>query len=437
MANQMNNNKINANPTKEFFIEMLTRDIALDRAILDLIDNSVDSSRSMNKPKSWIKLTMDKNKFEIYDNCGGMDRHVAQNYAFRFGRPSDSPETPNSVGQFGVGMKRTLFKLGCQFVVESRKNDDCFRVKIDVNEWKSKEERNWTFDIEDVTDSELDNGETKITVTSLYREISDFFEQDTFINSLSKEISSAHFKSISKGLDIYINGVKASSYDISFVNSNEIKPFSEIFEIDNVTIKIVAGIAERDIKKGGWYIVCNGRLVDSAEQSSTSGWGTDKIPQYHADYAFFRGVVEFECENSSRLPWTTTKTGVDRSNPIFTAALLQMKIAMRPIIAFLRNRVKEDSQEKNSLLDTTPLNDAIRSAINENKLITLHKINTTTEFIAPEPSEPLSEPRETSIQYKVLTEEINIVKESLGVVSNTDVGRGTFNYYMEYECKNG
>jgi len=33
---------IDASPTKDFFVSMLTRDISLDDAILDLLDNCVD-----------------------------------------------------------------------------------------------------------------------------------------------------------------------------------------------------------------------------------------------------------------------------------------------------------------------------------------------------------------------------------------------------------
>ena len=33
---------VDASPTKEFFIKMLTRDIALEDAILDLLDNCLD-----------------------------------------------------------------------------------------------------------------------------------------------------------------------------------------------------------------------------------------------------------------------------------------------------------------------------------------------------------------------------------------------------------
>ncbi|HDU8642531.1 ATP-binding protein [Morganella morganii] len=433
----ISDNKINANPTKEFFIDMLTRDIALDRAILDLIDNSVDASRQEGKPDSWIRLTLKDDKFEIYDNCGGIDRHIAKNYAFRFGRASDSPETPNSVGQFGVGMKRTLFKLGKKFVVESKKNNNSFRISIDVDEWKNREEDNWTFEIEHIDNTELNDGETKIIVTDLYKEISNQFNLPTFANSLSNEVSSAHFKSINSGLKIYINEKLASEYKLVILNSDEIKPYRSEIIVDDVKINIIAGISERILKKGGWYIVCNGRLVESAEQTEMSGWRGDGIPQYHADYAFFRGVVEFDCSNSSKLPWTTTKTGVDSNNPVYIAALHHMKVAMRQIIAFLRSRAKEDQQFKSTLLESTPLNNEIERAIKEKKFVVPSAVSTSDKFISPSPLSPLSEPKETSVQYKIPTKDMNKVKESLGVSSNSEAGKQTFYYYMEYECKNG
>ena len=36
--------EIDASPTKAFFIDNLTRDLTLEDAILDLIDNSVDAA---------------------------------------------------------------------------------------------------------------------------------------------------------------------------------------------------------------------------------------------------------------------------------------------------------------------------------------------------------------------------------------------------------
>ncbi|MGI2144023.1 ATP-binding protein [Shewanella frigidimarina] len=143
----MASEKIDASPTKEFFIDMLVRDIDLDRAILDLIDNSVDAwVENRSDDNKFIKINFDSNQFIIHDNCGGMDFELAKTYAFRFGRPKERATTPNSVGQFGVGMKRTLFKLGKSFKIVSRKDDKCFQVSVDVNNWKSSD--TWNFDIE-------------------------------------------------------------------------------------------------------------------------------------------------------------------------------------------------------------------------------------------------------------------------------------------------
>lgn len=37
----MPNNIIDGNPTKKFFIDMITRDISIEDAIIDLLDNSI------------------------------------------------------------------------------------------------------------------------------------------------------------------------------------------------------------------------------------------------------------------------------------------------------------------------------------------------------------------------------------------------------------
>ena len=140
--------EINANPTKEFFIYMLTKDIELERAILDLIDNSIDGAKRLRSDGDYEGLTLEiqisTDGLTIEDNCGGIPVEVAQKYAFRFGRPHDMPETQKSVGQFGVGMKRSIFKLGKKALIKSKSSDGEFEVSIDVDEWLV-DPKNWTF----------------------------------------------------------------------------------------------------------------------------------------------------------------------------------------------------------------------------------------------------------------------------------------------------
>src|SRR5262245_32381433 len=122
--------RIDASPTKAFFTAMLVRDIPLDRAIIDLVDNSVDGALRERPDHNWaayvVEINFDRDHFLISDNCGGIPVSVARNYAFKFGRPTDQDCTTESIGRFGVGMKRALFKMGGAFVVRSTTRDSRF-----------------------------------------------------------------------------------------------------------------------------------------------------------------------------------------------------------------------------------------------------------------------------------------------------------------------
>ena len=103
---------------------MLVKDIELIPAVVDLVDNSVDGARRVRGDRRLdglgVTITADTEAFVIEDNCGGIDIDTARHYAFRFGRPADFEGLARSVGQFGVGMKRALFKLGSSFEARSR-----------------------------------------------------------------------------------------------------------------------------------------------------------------------------------------------------------------------------------------------------------------------------------------------------------------------------
>ena len=93
-----NGRSAHANPTKAFFVNMITRDITFEDSILDLIDNSVDSAwKSTGSPPIglgddadlsayWISISVSPERFYIEDNCGGMTLDDAVDHAFSFGR---------------------------------------------------------------------------------------------------------------------------------------------------------------------------------------------------------------------------------------------------------------------------------------------------------------------------------------------------------------
>jgi len=95
---------IDAMPTKELFIEMLTRDISLIPAIVDLVDNSTDGAKRLKGDDSYsdlnVRLSLDADEFKLSDNC------VTGRFKY------------TTCGRFKMhhprGFINRLFSLGCQ-----------------------------------------------------------------------------------------------------------------------------------------------------------------------------------------------------------------------------------------------------------------------------------------------------------------------------------
>ena len=180
--------KVKVEPTKELFVYILTRDIAHQAAIIELVDNSVDGAKRVAGDADELSafavdIDFDGNKFSIRDNCGGIPLDVAREYAFRFGRAEGMERVPGSIGQFGVGMKRALFSFGRRYVVESATKDDWFRLKVDLNDWL-KEKESWDFSLSEYGRNEGNKPiGTWIEVTDLVDDASRQFELDYFPNS--------------------------------------------------------------------------------------------------------------------------------------------------------------------------------------------------------------------------------------------------------------
>ena len=212
-------NIIKGSPTKQFFIDMITRDISIKDAIIDLLDNSIDGANRLATAAGksdfkelglYVLLCLSENELSIEDNCGGFSLETAKEYAFRFGRPIDAPQESNTIGRFGIGMKRSLFKMGRNFSVESKCGADHYRISVDVAMWGTKkrevdgiQDDDWSFDFENITDgSGLQTDGTKIKVTNLYDGVSNQFRDGVFKSSLREEIMKLLNFSIIKGIHL-------------------------------------------------------------------------------------------------------------------------------------------------------------------------------------------------------------------------------------------
>lgn len=426
--------RVSAEPTKGFFIEMLTKDVALSDAIADLVDNSVDAARAIRPNKEFeglhVRIAFDTEHFRIEDNCGGIPIDVARKYAFRFGRPTDVEAIPYSIGRFGVGMKRALFKLGRWFRVDSRTRKERFVLEVDVADWQEPE-RKWEFRFneidEDAPTVPEDKRGTTILVRQLIPGVSDEFGLDNFKTALVKGLELAHQFALAHGFEITINATKLKPKALRLLVADELKPALYRAKLDGtggppVSVTLYAGIDESKPDEAGWDVFCNDRLVLGADQTRVTGWsGRGGVPKFHNQYARFRGYAFFEAEDPAKLPWNTTKTGIDHDSPLYQAIQQQMIGLMKPVVTFLNQLDAEGDRGR--------LHDAVESA----KPTALTRITHVGAFEAP--ARPKSKaPRTRRIQYDKPTDQVERVMRELDVTTLTAVGEKTFDYYYDLEC---
>ena len=348
---------VSARPVKSFFVSMLTRDIKLEEAILDLLDNCVDGILRTNTNESdqpyagyWAAITFDAESFVIADNCGGIPPALLD-YAFRLGRAIDYPgdqKPRGAVGVYGIGMKRAIFKMGESCVISTQHENSSYQVSID-RAWL-RDEDDWDIPFSQTGPPASEDG-TRITVTDLIDGIATALgdQRETFAAELAEMVSTHYSFIIDKGFSVTINGSTIRSRSLGFVytpdsrsNAPAIRPFTyEATTEDGVDVFMAVGfngeipseddvLAEeeemsRSSEDAGWTVVCNDRAVLFCDRSELTGWGETGVPRYHTQFIAVSGIVEFRCEDPEKLPTTTTKRGVNASSLLY----LQVKNKMR------------------------------------------------------------------------------------------------------------
>lgn len=347
--------RVEAEPTKEFFVSMLVRDIELLDAIIDLLDNSIDGARRLRGDGAlddlFVRVVVDEAGFSIEDNCGGIEAEVARRYAFRFGRPEQRAPEAWSVGQFGVGMKRTLFKLGTGFHITSRSRSSSFQLDVDVDDWLADPE--WDFQFTTLAEGEnndLASTGTKIEVDRPHEEVRSNFVVSSWRSRLVEDIRLKHRMSLEAGLLVEVNGEPVEPRSLLLrSDSGFLEPFRKElhYERFGVDVVLIVGLGESEPIDAGWYVLCNSRLVLGPDRTNATVWqggGRQSrigIPNYHDQYSRFRGLALFSAENPLHLPWTTTKNGVDQDSPVWRSARVEMESATRPLIDLLNQLDKE------------------------------------------------------------------------------------------------
>ncbi len=409
---------INGKPTKRLFINTLTKDVSLIDAILDLVDNAIDGyTRHKFDSRKEIKLSIKPNKFEIWDNCGGIKLDHLRKEVFQFGvievRDTDT------LGVYGIGLKRAIFKIGNIISLKSDDSEYYYEVDINLNEWEKKD--GWDHEFTLVEDSKH-SAFTSISVTDINEDISKPFEMNSFINELIDRISRTYFLFLQKNVDVFVNDIKVEPIELKIGFSDNIAPAVSFFKINGVEGKLVSG-PHPDIKDPGWYVFFNSRLIIAGNREKLTGWGDRGVPQFHPKYNRFKGFAYLNSTDPSLLPWNTSKNGLDTSSSVYKALLIKMQTLTQKYTSFMSKAYPTENDEKLGI-----------EVLGDLKEKPMREFIVDQEFRATPLIKKL---RHSTITYSKPIEEINLLKANFGRkgMSNKKLGELTFQYYKEMECQ--
>jgi hypothetical protein len=434
---------------------MFTRDISLEDCVLDLVDNSIDglirsrgievSSKLLREQKKLsaaevrglpkISISYSEAEFKIEDTCGGIDREHAMTEVFNFGHAEG--DVPGTLGVYGIGLKRAIFKIGFQFDMASKTPEEGFSVDdLDLEDWVKKDQKleDWKIPLRFIPGAaaKTDAG-TRITVKRLRPEVQMRMKDGTFETKLHTTISQSYSLFLNRHVQIFINGTVVEPYRIPLGGSTEVQPARDEFEVDDVLVNIVASLAtpneegEWTQEPAGWYVLCNGRVVLAADKTELTGWGTLGSPGYHnSKHRRFVGVVFFQSENALALPWTTTKRGLNRESPVYQRARNRMKGVAKPIFSFLdqmsKNEPREEAVEREIAGQVKPV--SIASVVA--KPAEAFRVVFTRR--AP--------PTTVRVQYDAEKADVDRIRKKLNRHGwgAGRIGRHTFDYFLKMEC---
>lgn len=446
------NDRVFGHPSKAFFVDMITRDLTVEASILDLIDNALDEAVARqgvdvtavltapgngDRPgfaDAKVTIAIDEDSFIIKDTCGGISVEKARETVFRFGNPG-AREHIGGLGVYGIGMKRSFFKLGRQIAVRSATDTERFVVDIDVAQWTEKGDDDWDFSFTTVEQlprtTERPTPGTEIRITNLTEAARRRFRSPGFINDLLRRVECTYALFIKAGLQLHINSRQAVSKLPANVTSDQrITPARRNLKVDHVEVLILVGVSPRDDQTPhGWYVFCNGRIVLYADKTTVTGWGNG-LPKWHTKFGHFVGYACFRSDDVRRLPWPTTKQGVVTDTNVYQKALSEMRVQARPALNFLSRLYPGEIEEE---------------GVRERHLMSKAKAVPVTQLPLKESSfqvtlrDPDVDPdaREINIQYKKTRGEIKQIQQCVRTLRNASargIGEYAFDYLKKQEC---
>ena len=436
-----------ANPEKRLFISLLTRDISMVAAFLDLIDNSVNAALqpfaerlstadgyvrvltdSAVEPDTDIRITITSQRVEVVDEAPGMSLESARRHVFKFGRSEAEESELDRLSVYGLGLKRAFFKLGRRVKITSDHTEGGFELDLDVAKWAKTSTLPWEFELAPRPPVDREHCGTRVEVWRLYEETTKRINDGVFLGQLKEAVATTYAYFLNKFVRIALNGESVKPTVLQVGSNNA----TDRFETSGVTCTITAGLGTPVAGKyrdsgSGWFVFCNGRTVISADKTSRTGWNNNGLPIFQPKHRPFLGTVYFVSTRADQLPWDTTKSGINEDSEIWQEAKRLMVAVGRSVTSFLDARYTDEGTEiaHRELREVgSERVDAMEASIAERREFEKPKTPTKTTL---------------RIQYDARIVDVESVAVYLGTpgMSGSDVGRHTFQFFLRNEVGEG
>ena len=417
-----------ATPEKRLFVSLITRDITLADAILDLVDNSINAAmvgvanpldsaeafykllkRTKSKVGTQIEVKVADDCVTVIDNAGGIDLKSAEDGIFHFGAREDAHAGKDRLSVFGIGMKRAMFKMGNRIEMESDHPKGGFSLDLNVERWQELAQEQWSFPIKERPKFRGDNPGTSVKISRLHHDVRKRISDPSFLVQLREKMAKTYAYFLDRLVKITLNNkeVKPIIFDIG-ENHNH-----QNYQFENVGYSITAGIAltsehsTHTHESAGWFVFCNGRAVLYADKSGSTGWG-GLLPVFQPKHRPFLGLVFFYSSSPESLPWNTTKDSINEESSVWQAAKLNMAALARPIVNLLDRRYNDSDTDKRDIV-----------ALAGSKTSSLDStVAAPSKFSLPRAKKSSA----TRVQYDAMPAELDKIRKHLGRSSLSALG---------------
>jgi len=334
--------EMDVTPDKKI-LQSISSDIDLKKGILELVDNAIDEWRLRGRPNLNVELTLNvSNKSLSYgDNAGGI-KEENLNMVIQPGGTIRRPEEI-SIGEFGIGLKRAIVALSKEAEVITRfESNGTFKIIVDDSWITSK-----SWKIPKYKTDPIQPGSTIINFNRIKFDLN-----LDILSEVKRLLSETYCYQLSKNFTLLLNGENVEP--TIFCNwafppyDRHPRTYKTFISVDGrkVMVDVTIGLMLESSQTGeyGFDIFCNDRLILKNYKNPEIGFMTGLLGYPHPAIARFKGIVRISGANMD-MPWNSTKSGIDFSNPIVSPLKTKLLKLAKPYVQLSR-RLTGDSQQQ-------------------------------------------------------------------------------------------